>query len=94
MRMRLQYAKNMSAAFIVLMFVVTISFVPSVYLNANDTIENDLISSPTDNAEISPEDAKQRMIDIQTKINDTTSACRTQKQQPKIQEINPDAQKK
>ncbi|MCK4566493.1 MAG: hypothetical protein KAU48_04205, partial [Candidatus Thorarchaeota archaeon] len=59
----MQYTKNMSAAFIVLMFVVTISFVPSVYLNANDTIENDLISSPIDNAEISPEDAQQRMID-------------------------------
>ena len=37
---------------------------------------------------------KQKIIEIKIKINETKSFCRTQKQQPKIQETKPDVQKK
>ena len=37
---------------------------------------------------------KQKIIEIKIKINETKSVCRTQKQQPKLQETKPDVQKK
>jgi len=36
--------------------------------------------------------SKQKIIDIDIKINEAKSACITQKQQPKIQDIKPDVQ--
>ena len=37
---------------------------------------------------------KQKIIAVKIKINETKSACETQKQQPKIQDMKPDVQKK
>jgi len=60
--MRAQYSKNLSAVLIELMFVVTISFVPSAYLNANDS-NNNLSSSTITNDDLSLPENQQTMID-------------------------------
>ncbi|MBE0525666.1 MAG: hypothetical protein IH631_01900, partial [Candidatus Thorarchaeota archaeon] len=46
----MQYTKEMSALLVILMIIVTMSFVPSVLLNAQHRfdIDNELLTSPLD----------------------------------------------
>ena len=37
---------------------------------------------------------KQKIIEVKLKVNETKSDCRTQKQQPKIQDMKLDVQRK
>ncbi|MGY5859122.1 MAG: hypothetical protein RTU63_07120 [Candidatus Thorarchaeota archaeon] len=49
--MRMRYAKNLSATFIMLMFILTISYVPPVYLISGESTEDSITSSPLTNVD-------------------------------------------
>ena len=63
MRMRVYCATKISALLIVFMFFMTISFIPPIYLNTPNNTENEHISSPLVDNEISPENVQLSLFD-------------------------------